>query len=127
MSETERYERGWELLEKLDSRPEERITEGIGSVSPDLADYIVEYGYGDIWSRPGLDAKTRELATVSALIALGHCGPQLKVHMGGMLRIGWTRDEIVELIIHTSLYVGFPMSLNALTIAREVFEEADAG
>lgn len=123
MGDRERYERGWELLEKLDSNPEERITRDVGSLSPDLARYIVEYAYGDVWSRPGLDLKTRELATVSGLIALGHCAPQLKVHIGGMLRSGWTRDEVVELILHMSLYAGFPAALNALSIAAEVFEE----
>lgn len=127
MGERERYERGWALLEKLDSRPEERITEGVGSVSPDLAEYIVEYAYGDVWSRPGLDLKTRELATVAGLIAIGNCGPQLKVHLGGMRRIGWTREEIVELVIHMSLYAGFPAALNALAIAAEVFEEDGSG
>ena len=123
MGDRERYERGWELLEKLDSSPEKRITRDVGSVSPDLARYIVEYAYGDVWSRPGLDLKTRELATVSGLIALGHCGPQLGVHIGGMLRSGWTRDEVVELILHMSLYVGFPAALNALSVAAEVFDE----
>ena len=124
MGESERYNRGWELLEKVDGEPGDRIMECVGSVSPDLARYIVEFPYGDVWSRPGLDLKLRELATVSALIALGHCEPELKVHMNGMLRMGWTREEIIEVIIHMSVYAGFPAALNALTIAGEVFAEA---
>ena len=127
MSESERFDRGWELLEKIDGRPGERVMEGVGSLSPDLARYIIEFPYGDVWSRPGLDLKHRELATVSALIALGHCEPELKVHMGGMLRLGWTREEIVEVVIHMAVYAGFPAALNALTIAGEVFSDEDAG
>ncbi len=126
MPDSERYDNGWELLEKVDGEPGERVMKGIGSLSPDMARFIVEFAYGDVWSRPGLDLKTRELATVSALIALGNCAPQLKVHMGGMLRVGWTREEIIELVIHMSVYAGFPAALNALTIAGEVFAESDS-
>jgi 4-carboxymuconolactone decarboxylase len=123
MSDNERYDRGWELLERIDGDAGDRVLEGTGSISPDMARYIVEFAYGDVWSRPGLDLKTRSLATVSALIALGHCEPELKVHIGGMLRGGWTPEEIIELVIHMVPYVGFPASLNALTIAGEVFAE----
>jgi 4-carboxymuconolactone decarboxylase len=123
MSDNERYDRGWELLESIDGDAGDRVMEGTGSISPDMARYIVEFAYGDVWSRPGLDLKTRSLATVSALIALGHCEPELKVHIGGMLRVGWTREEIIELIIHMVAYCGFPAALNALTVAGEVFAE----
>jgi 4-carboxymuconolactone decarboxylase len=126
MEESERFKRGWELLEKVDGEPGDRVMEGVGKLSPDLARYIIEFPYGDVWSRPGLDLKHRELATVSALIALGHCAPELKVHMNGMLRMGWTRDEIIEVIIHMSVYTGFPSALDALRTAGEVFDEADA-
>jgi 4-carboxymuconolactone decarboxylase len=126
MEESERFKRGWELLEQVDGEPGDRVMEGVGSLSPDLARYIIEFPYGDIWSRPGLSLKHRELATVSALIALGHCTPELKVHMNGMLRMGWTRDEIIEVIIHMAVYTGFPSALDALRVAGEVFDEADA-
>jgi 4-carboxymuconolactone decarboxylase len=78
-----------------------------------------------VWARPGLDLKQRELATVSALIALGHAEPELKVHMNGMLRVGWTREEIIEVVLHMAVYAGFPAALNALTIAGQVFDEQD--
>jgi 4-carboxymuconolactone decarboxylase len=123
MSDNERYDRGWELLESIDGEKGDKIVADVGRLSPDLARYIFEFPYGDVWSRPGLDLKTRSLATVSALIALGHCEPELKVHMNGMLRVGWTRDEIIELVIHMAVYTGFPAALNALTIAGEVFDD----
>jgi 4-carboxymuconolactone decarboxylase len=123
MEESERYKRGWETIEQVDGSAGERVLEGVGALSPELARHIVEYGYGDVWSRPVLDLKQRELATVAGLIALGHCQPELKVHMGGMLRVGWTRDELIELIVHMAVYVGFPIALDALRVAAEVFEE----
>jgi len=126
MEESERYKLGWELLERMDGEAGDRVMEGVGSLSPDLARYVVEFAYGDVWARPGLDLKSRKLATVSALIALGHCQPELKVHMNGMLLGGWTRDELIELIIHMSVYVGFPTALDALSVARELFDELDA-
>ena len=126
MEESERYKLGWELLERMDGEAGDRVMESVGSLSPDLARYVVEFAYGDVWARPGLDLKSRKLATVSALIALGHCQPELKVHMNGMLLGGWTRDELIELIIHMSVYVGFPTALDALSVARELFDELDA-
>jgi 4-carboxymuconolactone decarboxylase len=126
MEESERYKLGWELLERMDGEAGDRVMESVGSLSPDLARYVVEFAYGDVWARPGLDLKSRKLATVSALIALGHCQPELKVHMNGMLLGGWTRDELIELIIHMSVYVGFPTALDALSVARELFGELDA-
>jgi 4-carboxymuconolactone decarboxylase len=125
MRESERYDRGWELIEQIDGQAGKRILEGVGSLSPDLARYIIEFAYGDVWARPGLDLKQRELATVSALIALGHAEPELKVHMNGMLRVGWTREEIIEVVLHMAVYAGFPAALNALTIAGQVFDEQD--
>ena len=126
MDETERYKQGWDILERVDGTAGDRVLQDVGSISPDMARYIVEYAYGDIWARPALDLKHRELATTSALIALGHCAPELKVHMNAMLLVGWTREEIIEVIIHMSVYVGFPTALDALRIAGEIFAEADA-
>lgn len=126
MSGTERFDKGWELLCEVDGAAGQRVMEEIGSMAPDLANAIVEFAYGDVWSRPGLSPKERELATCSALIALGHCQPELKVHLNGMLRTGWTRDQVLELILHMAVYVGFPGALGALRVVRELFGELDA-
>lgn len=125
MEENERLARGLEILEKINNKASSRAGEAL-ALSPDLARYVVEYPFGDVWSRPGLDLKNRELATVSALIALGHFEPELEGHMSGMLRVGWTRDELIELIIHMSVYTGFPRALAALRLAGAVFAELDA-
>jgi 4-carboxymuconolactone decarboxylase len=88
---------------------------------PDLCRYIVEFGFGDIYSRPGLTLQQRELATVAALTALGTAEPQLKVHIAAALNVGLSRTEIVETIMQMSLYAGFPAALNGLFAAKEVF------
>jgi 4-carboxymuconolactone decarboxylase len=69
------------------------------SISPALAQYVIEFPFGDIYSRPGLDLKTRQIATVAALITLGNAEAQLKSHINGALNVGCSRKEIVEVII----------------------------
>ncbi len=86
-----------------------------------MADWITDFAYGDVVSRPGLDLKTRELATVAALTALGHAQPQLKAHIGGALNAGCEPQEIIEVILQMAVYAGFPASLNGINAAREVF------
>jgi 4-carboxymuconolactone decarboxylase len=83
----------------------------------------VEFPFGDIYSRPGLDLKSREIAVVAALTALGNAAPQLKVHVHGALNVGASRTEIIETIMQMAVYAGFPAALNGLAVAREVFEQ----
>jgi 4-carboxymuconolactone decarboxylase len=87
-----------------------------------LGKYTIEFPFGDVYSRSGLDLKSREIATVAALTALGHTLPQLKVHINGALNVGCTREEVIEIIIQMAIYAGFPAALNAMSIAKEVFE-----
>lgn len=86
---------------------------------------MIEFSFGDVYSRPGLDLKSREIATVAALTALGNAEPQLKVHINGGLNVGCTRQEIVEVIIQMAVYAGFPTALRAMNIAKTVFQERD--
>lgn len=74
-------------------------------------------------SRPEVDLKTRELATVAALTAMGTAAPQLKVHINGALNVGCSPQEIIEIIFQMSLYAGFPAALNGLFAAKEIFDE----
>ncbi|ACQ96932.1 4-carboxymuconolactone decarboxylase family protein [Burkholderia pseudomallei] len=87
---------------------------------------LVEFGFGDIYSRPQLDLKSREIATIASLATLGHAQPQLKVHIEAALNVGCTRDEIVEVFMQMALYAGFPAALNALFAAHDVFGQRDA-
>jgi 4-carboxymuconolactone decarboxylase len=95
-------------------------------IAPDFATYVIEFPFGDIYSRPGLDLRSREIATIAALTALGNASPQLKVHIHAGLNVGLSRDEITEVIMQMAVYAGFPAALNGLFAAKAVFAEADA-
>ena len=99
----------------------------LDEVAPDLGRYIVEFGYGEVYSRPGLDMRERQIAAVSALAALGGAEPQLRTHLGGALRVGLTREEVIAVIVQCLPFIGFPRVLNAVSVAREVFEGFGAG
>jgi 4-carboxymuconolactone decarboxylase len=98
------------------------LIERMSAASSDLAELTVAFPFGEIYSRPGLDLRSRELVTLSALIALG-AWPQFKVHVRGALSAGCTTTEIKEVIIQLAVYAGFPAALNAMQAAGEVFEE----
>ena len=98
-----------------------KVVDSLRDISPELGNWIVDFAYGDVFSRPGVPLCTRELATISALTALGNAQPQLKVHIEGALNVGCKPEEIVEIIIQMAVYAGFPSALNGIGAAREVF------
>jgi 4-carboxymuconolactone decarboxylase len=121
----ERFERGLLKLGEVDGEAGHRVIESLKDIAPDLARYVIEFAFGDVYSRPGLDLKSREIATVAGLVALGNAIPQLKVHIHGALNVGCTRREVIEVIIQMAVYAGFPAALNAIEAAKEVFRERD--
>tara|TARA_Y100001980_G_C14197356_1_gene62248 strand:+ start:132 stop:518 length:387 start_codon:yes stop_codon:yes gene_type:complete len=123
MSNESRYQRGLARLKEIDGEAGERVVESLSGIAPDFARYLVEFPFGDIYSRPGLDLKSREIAVVAALTALGNAAPQLRVHVHGALNVGVSRTEIVETMMQMAVYAGFPAALNGLAVAREVFEQ----
>ena len=126
MDHSERYQRGWQRLREVDGEAGERVLAALADIAPDFADYLIEFPFGDIYSRPGLGLKYREVAVVAALTALGNATPQLKVHVHGALNVGCSRQEVLEVIMQMAVYAGFPAALNGLFAAREVFAERDA-
>lgn len=124
--ESERYRRGLARLGEIDGEAGQRVVEGLRGIAPDLGRYVVEFGFGDVYSRPGLDLRSREIATMAALAALGNARPQLEVHLHAALNVGCTRAEVIEVLIQISLYAGFPAALNGVEAARKVFAERDA-
>ncbi|MES1950599.1 4-carboxymuconolactone decarboxylase [Salinisphaera sp. S4-8] len=120
---TTRYEAGLAKLMQIDGAAGEAVIDSLREIAPDLARYTIEFPFGDIYQRPGLDLQSREIATVAALTALGHCAPQLKVHIHGALNVGVHPDQIVEVIIQMAVYAGFPAALNGMAAARDVFTE----
>ena len=121
--QNDRYAAGLAMLEHVDGRGGEEVLESVRAISPDFARYLVEFPFGDIYSRPGLDLKSREIAVVAALTAMGNAAPQLRVHIAAALHVGCTRQEIMEVIMQMTVYAGFPAALNGFFAARDVFAE----
>jgi 4-carboxymuconolactone decarboxylase len=120
---SERYKIGWDKLAEIDCKQGERVVEVLKDISPEFADLLIEFPFGDVYSRPGLDLKSREIATVAALTAMGTAMDQLKVHVHGALNVGCRPQEIIEVMIQMAVYAGFPAALNGLFAAKEVFDE----
>ena len=117
----DRYERGRRRISELAGERGEAVIAGLEEVSPDLARYVVEFGYGDVYSRPALDDHARQLAAISALSAMGGAEPQLEYHIGIALNIGVPPDQIVETVIFLSPFIGFARTLNAARSVKRVF------
>ncbi|ACU76296.1 Carboxymuconolactone decarboxylase [Catenulispora acidiphila DSM 44928] len=122
-SAEQRYNRGLDALQAIDGRAGDQVMASLAPISPDFARLLVGFAFADIYSRPGLDLKSRELATVAACTALGTAAAQLRVHLHGLLNVGGTREEPVEAIMQMAGYAGFPAALNGIAAAREVFAE----
>jgi len=116
----ERRERGAARAEQLSPGFEAALRESIGDIAPDLVEYTLAYPFGDVYSRPGLDIRSRQLVTISALVTLGTLD-QLRTHLNICRKIGMTRDEVAEIIIQLSVYDGWPRALSAMAVAAEVF------
>jgi 4-carboxymuconolactone decarboxylase len=116
-----RLERGQRALAEIDGEAGSNVIAALADIAPDFARYIFEFPFGDIYSRPGLDLRARETATIGALTALGNASPQLKVHIEAGLNVGLSREEITEIIMQMAVYAGFPAALNGLFAAKEVF------
>ena len=97
----------------------------LGDIAPDFARMIIEFPYGDIYSRGVLSAKERQIATIAALATLGHAPTELKAHIQGGLNVGCSRQEVVEILMQMAVYSGFPAALNGLMVAKELFAELD--
>lgn len=123
MTDNTRFERGLEKLKEIDGEAGVRVIESLKDIAPDFARLLIEFPFGDIYSRPGLDLKSREIAVIAALTALGNAAAQLKVHIHGALNVGCTEQEVVEVVIQMAVYAGFPAALNGLFAAKEVFNE----
>lgn len=118
-----RYERGAELLNQIDGSGGEKVIRSLQDIAPDLGKYIIEFAFGDIYSRKELDIQEREIITITSLLTCGGCEPQLKVHINASLNVGISPEKIVETFMQCVPYVGFPRVLNAIFTAKEVFAE----
>jgi 4-carboxymuconolactone decarboxylase len=115
MSQETRYERGRERLLEVHGERSLSQVEGLG----DLGRLIVEMAYGDVYSRPGLSLRERQIASVAALVATGRSS-QLPVHLRSSLKAGLTPEELSEVIIQTATIAGFPPAMNAMSTLNTI-------
>lgn len=123
----ERFDKGLETIKQYVTEEEaaKMVThDALADIAPDLRKMIIEFAYGDVYSRPGLDAKSRALVVITTVVTQG-AAPQTKTHISRGLHAGLTPNEIVEALLQLVPYVGFPRVQNALTIAQQVFEERE--
>ncbi|MFH8224862.1 carboxymuconolactone decarboxylase family protein [Streptomyces sp. NPDC018057] len=119
----QRYARGTEIIERTFGIEADAVLGPISEAVPDLSRYVAEFAYGDVYSRPGLSAEQRSLITIALLASMGDCAKEITAHVHGALNQGVSPAEIVETLIHTTVYSGFPRSLNAMHTVRAVFIE----
>jgi len=101
----------------------DRATERATDFTSDFQDLITRYAWGEIWTRPGLDRKTRSAVTLTALVALGHWD-ELALHVRAARRNGMTQDELREVLLQCAIYCGVPAANHAFTVAQRVLDES---
>jgi 4-carboxymuconolactone decarboxylase len=115
-----RYEQGLAKISEIHGKPGEDVVFSLG----DLGKYIIEFAFGDIYSREGLTLRERQMLTIAILTVLGGRDPQLKIHIRSSLKnVGLTPEEVREIIIHTVSYAGFPTAINAMNLLNDVLAE----
>jgi len=121
---SERYLRGVEIAEQLAAdKLEEFTTSRVAELAPDFARMAIEFPLGDLYAREGLDIRSREIVAISSLATLGNAGPQLRIHIGAATKVGVTKAEIIEILMQTAIYVGFPAALNALSSCHDLLTD----
>jgi 4-carboxymuconolactone decarboxylase len=118
----ERFEKGWNKIKEIDGGILQNFYHELLEISPDFARQLVQFPFGDVYSRPALDNQKRELAIVSAIAALGHAQPQLKLHLHAAIKVGCSRAELNEVLMMTAVYGGFPAALNAFATFGSVLQ-----
>ncbi|HBI60457.1 MAG TPA: carboxymuconolactone decarboxylase [Lachnospiraceae bacterium] len=120
--EKTRFHTGMENLKKIDGKGGEAVIRSLEAISPDLGKYIIEFAFGDIYARSGLSLQEREMITLASLLTAGGCEPQLEVHIHGALNVGSAAEKIIEIFLQCIPYTGFPKVLNAVSVAKKIFE-----
>jgi 4-carboxymuconolactone decarboxylase len=121
------YDRGMEVRRAvLGDEHVDRAAARATDFTADFQDLITRYAWGEIWTRPGLDRRTRSCITLTALVAGGH-DQELAMHVRAALRNGLTPEEIKEVLLHTAIYCGVPAANSAFAIAQEVLADEGRG
>ncbi|HEU0311048.1 MAG TPA: carboxymuconolactone decarboxylase family protein [Sphingomicrobium sp.] len=121
---SERYLRGLEVAEQLAAdKLDEFLTSRVAELAPDFARMTIEFALGDIYTRDCLDIRSREIVAISSLATLGDMGPQLRIHVRAALGVGILKSEIIEILMQTAIYAGFPAALNALSSCHDLLTD----
>ena len=121
---SERYRRGIDIAEQLAAdKTAHFVKSGVAEVAPDFARMVIEFAFGDIYSRDALDLRSRELVAIAALAALGNARPQLRIHVESAASVGITKSEITEVLMQVALYAGFPAALNGLADCHDLLTD----
>lgn len=124
----DRRARGLESLIRLSGPEAPALVERLTKLAPPLGDWIIDFAFGEVYTRPGLDLRTRQIVNVAALAAMGTAVPQLEVHLNGALNAGVTQEELVEILLQLAVYAGFPAALNGVgALERVLAARAAAG
>jgi 4-carboxymuconolactone decarboxylase len=121
----QQYEHGLTVLRQIDGEAGQRVVDSLADISPELGHQVVAWAFGEMYARPALAARDRQLVTLGMLTALGGCEPQLEVHINAALNVGLTPAQITEALLHSAVYCGMPRALNATFVAKKVFSERD--
>ncbi|MFD0683172.1 carboxymuconolactone decarboxylase family protein [Actinomadura fibrosa] len=123
MDREERYANGLKVLNAVDGEAGQRVVESLAGVSPELGHQVVAWAFGDMYARPELPPRDRQLVTLGVLTALGGCEIELDVHINAALNVGLSATEIAEALLHSAVYAGMPRAINATVVAKKVFAE----
>ena len=127
LSDVERHERGLDTLLRIGGPQAAAPITAMNDIAPDLVRFAIDFAYGEVLSRPGLDLKMRQLCTVAALSAMGTAQPQLKWHIDGALNVGWEPSDLLDAMLLSAVNTGSAAVGRSLSTAREVFEARRAG
>jgi 4-carboxymuconolactone decarboxylase len=120
-----RRARGAKTIGEILGQTPEQVEGSLGDLAPQLATYVLETIYGEVYQSETLGSRTRQIVTVAALATLGTAAPQLRTHIGGALRCGVTREELVEIMMQLVPYVGVAAAINGVAACRDVFAAQD--
>ncbi|SEG62927.1 4-carboxymuconolactone decarboxylase [Nonomuraea solani] len=121
MNRDKQYEHGLAMLQQIDGEAGQKVIDSLADISPELGHQVVSWAFGEMYARPQLAPRDRQLVTLGMLTALGGCEPQLEVHINAALNVGLTPTQITEALLHAAVYCGMPRSLNATFVAKKVF------
>lgn len=123
---SERYRRGVDVAEALSPGGiDQFLTSRVAEVAPDFARMAVEFPLGDLYTREDLDLRSREIVAIASLATIGNAGPQLRAHVGAAASLDISRGEIIEILMQTAIYAGFPAALNALADCHDLLTDDD--